>query len=65
MDDYQFRTNWLGQVILQRRVVYLNATTGWQDATAQDLKDYYAELYELQKLGVAQEQRRLFDSQCG
>lgn len=50
LPDYQFRTNWLGQCILQRRALYTNGSIGWIDCTAQDLRDYYQELIQLQPL---------------
>lgn len=53
MNDYRFRTSWRGKLILQRRIYYYNINTYsrdycWRDATVQDLKDYYKELYEHQ-----------------
>lgn len=58
MNNYQFRTNWLGQLILQRHVYtqrwYGDKYYAWQDATAQDLKDYYEQLYTLQKPPVSE-----------
>lgn len=65
MNTYQFRTNFLGQVILQRRVRYTSGDIGWQDATASDLRDYYAELYRLQTQSLTQHQRDLFELECG
>jgi hypothetical protein len=65
MNTYQFRTNFLGQVILQRRVRYTTGDIGWQDATASDLRDYYAELYRLQTNALGQYQRDLFELECG
>jgi hypothetical protein len=65
MNTYQFRTNFLGQVILQRRVRYTTGDIGWQDATASDLRDYYAELYRLQTNALSQRQRELFELECG
>jgi hypothetical protein len=65
MNTYQFRTNFLGQVILQRRVRYTTGDIGWQDATASDLRDYYAELYRLQTNALSQHQRELFELECG
>lgn len=65
MNDYQFRTNFIGQLILQRRVVWTNGTTGWQDAKAEDLRDYYAELFQLQAPCTAPQQPGLWDSTAG
>ena len=50
MNNYRFRANWRGKLILQRRITYYNINTWgrdtyWRDATTQDLKDYYKELY--------------------
>lgn len=47
LQDYQFRTNWLGRCILQRRVQYQDGTIGWIDAKSEDLRDYYQELLQL------------------
>ena len=70
MNNYQFRTNWRGQLILQRQVRGWNIYTRspglyWRDATAQDLKDYYEQLCKIQAACACQEQRSLFDAQCG
>ena len=53
MSDYRFRTNWRGKLILQRRIKYYNINMYmhdylWRDATVEDLKHYYAELYDYQ-----------------
>lgn len=50
MNNYQFRTNWRGKLILQR-LKYTRDNWGdkyyyWQDASTQDLKDYYEALYK-------------------
>jgi hypothetical protein len=69
MKHYRFRTNWRGKLILQRlytwRGPYGDPECEWCDATVQDLKDYYAELCKLQTPCTCQEQRRLFDAECG
>lgn len=69
MKNYQFRTNWRGKLILQRqdygRDRWGDKGYYWRDADAGDLKDYYAELCKLQATPTCQEQRRLFDAQCG
>lgn len=44
MNEWRFRTNWRGKLILQRRVhqtLYAEAYYVWRDATAGDLADYY------------------------
>jgi hypothetical protein len=69
MNNYQFRTNWRGKLILQR-LRYRRDRWGdkygcWQDATTQDLKDYYEQLCNLQKTPTCQELRSLFDSESG
>ena len=53
MNDYRFRIGWRGKLVLQRRVNYYNINTYardycWRDATVEDLKHYYAELYDYQ-----------------
>jgi hypothetical protein len=53
MNNYQFRTNWRGQLVLQYRDKYYNVRTWsheyyWRDATTQDLKDYYEQLCKIQ-----------------
>ncbi len=52
MTKYQFRTNWRNQLILQRlhttRDRWGDRCGEWRDATATDLKYYYAELYQPQ-----------------
>lgn len=57
MKNYQFRTNWRGQLILQRLVSYRNSWGDkhycWRDADTQDLKDYYEQLYTVQKPPVS------------
>jgi hypothetical protein len=50
MNNYQFRTNWRGKLILQRqrysRDKWGDKQYYWADATISDLKDYYQQLYE-------------------
>lgn len=50
MHNYRFRTNWRGKLILQRLNTYRDQWGGpdrlWEDATTQDLKDYYKQLYK-------------------
>lgn len=50
MNNYQFRTNWRGQLVLQRLNTYRNQFGDreyqWEDATTKDLKHYYQQLYE-------------------
>lgn len=69
MKNYQFRTNWRGKLILQRLVKYRDQFGGpdfeWEDATTQDLKDYYAELCKIQNTPTCQELRRRYDAECG
>lgn len=69
MKRYQFRTNWRGKQILQRlytwRGPYGDPECEWQDAKTSDLRDYYEQLHHLQKSCSCQEQRRLFDAECG
>lgn len=52
MNNFQFRTNWRGQLVLQRqwytRVRWGDKNYYWQDADTTDLQDYYKQLYELQ-----------------
>ena len=53
MKNYQFRTNWRGKLVLQcqdyRRDQWGDKYYYWRDATATDLKDYYEQLYTIQK----------------
>lgn len=69
MKRYQFRTNWRGKLILQRlytwRGPYGDPECEWRDAQTSDLKNYYEQLCEIQKSCTCQEQRRLFDAECG
>jgi hypothetical protein len=66
MNTYQFRTNLLGQLVLQRRVRYTTGSIGWEDAKAPDLADYYAELYVLRTQAKQNStQRELFELECG
>ena len=51
MNDYRFRIGWRGKLVLQRRVKYYNINMYmhdylWRDATVEDLKHYYKELYD-------------------
>lgn len=67
--NYQFRTNWRGKLILQcqdyNRDQWGDKYYYWRDATTQDLKDYYAKLYPVQKPCSCQELRCRFDAECG
>ena len=69
MTNYRFRSNWRGKLILQRLIKYRDQFGGpdfqWCDADAGDLKDYYEQLYALQKPLVSEEFRRRFDAECG
>ena len=69
MKNYQFRTNWRGQLVLQRLHWYRNQWGDknyvWEDATTTDLKDYYEQLCKVSQPCTCEEQRSLFDSQCG
>jgi hypothetical protein len=60
MNNYQFRTNWRGKLVLQRLIKYRDQFGDpkfqWEDATTQDLKDYYEQLCNLQKTPTCQEQ---------
>jgi hypothetical protein len=50
MNNYQFRTNWRGKLILQRQRSFRDKWGDkqyyWTDATISDLKDYYQQIYE-------------------
>ena len=70
MKNYQFRTNWLGHIVLQRRVIvsigsFGDPEHGYVDATTQDLRDYYAQLHTLAEPCSCNTQRELFEQQCG
>jgi hypothetical protein len=69
MNNYRFRSNWRGKLILQRLIKYRDQWGGpdfeWCDADAGDLKDYYAELCKIQNTPTCQELRRLFDAESG
>ena len=69
MTKFQFRTNWRGKLILQCLHTYRDnwgdPYTQWHDATTQDLKSYYAELYQVQAPLTTQELRRRFDAESG
>ena len=58
MNNYQFRTNWRGKLILQRRYTasdrWGDRYQFWRDATTTDLKDYYEQLYKVQALCARQ-----------
>jgi hypothetical protein len=62
MKHYQFRTNWRGQLVLQRlcwdRDRWGDKYNYWRDATATDLKNYYEQLCKIQNPCVSPE----FDS---
>ncbi len=59
MKNYQFRTNWRGQLVLQRlcgyRDLWGDMYTYWRDADTTDLKDYYEQLCKIQKPCASQE----------
>jgi hypothetical protein len=69
MKVFQFRTNWRGQLILQRLNTYRNQFGDrehcWEDASTSDLKTYYEQLCNLQNPCASQELRGLFDAECG
>lgn len=69
MKNYQFRTNWRGQLILQRQVSYRTGYGDreyrWRDANTQDLKDYYEQLCKVQAPCACQELGRLPNAECG
>jgi hypothetical protein len=52
MDDWQFHTNWIGLIVLQRKHTYRDQfgdmVVEFENATTHDLKDYYQDLYNLQ-----------------
>jgi hypothetical protein len=63
MNNYQFRTNWRGRLILQRRDTYRfvwgDPYYRWRDATVEDLKDYYEQLCKIQNPCTSPEFDRL------
>ena len=63
MNNYQFRTNWRGQLILQRQRhtcgIWGDKRYYWRDATVEDLKDYYEQLCKIQNPCTSQEFDRL------
>ena len=69
MKHYRFRTNWLGQLVLQANYVRFTNRGDreyfWQDATVNDLENYYEQLHAIQKPCACQEQRRLPNANCG
>lgn len=69
MKNYQFRTNWCGQIILQRLHSQPTGYFGdrkyfYEDADVGDLKHYYLQLHNLQN-SATNSQRELFESECG
>lgn len=69
MKNYQFRTNWLGQLVLQRRTIvntgyFGEPEYGYVSATTQDLKHYYQQLHQLQHCSCGT-QREMFEQDCG
>jgi len=68
MIPFQFRTNWRGQLILERlhttRDRWGDRCYEWRDATATDLKYYYQQLGKLENRCGCQQQRELFESEC-
>ncbi len=68
MKNYQFRTNWRGQLVLQRldwdRDRWGDKYNYWRDADTTDLKDYYEQLCKIQAPPACQEQRSLFLTEC-
>ncbi len=71
MKNYQFRTNWLGHLVLQRRVVVNIGSFGdreyyWCDADTTDLQHYYATLAAIAQLvNPVPTTRDLFEAECG
>lgn len=72
MKNYQFRTNYFGQLVLQRKKAIAQSRFGDQeyayvDAGAEDLKDYYNQVFILENTQSCncKTQRELFESQCG
>lgn len=69
MTNYRFRTNWRGQLVLQANYVHFTKRGDreyfWQDATVNDLKDYYEQLHKIQAPPTCQEQRRLPNADGG
>lgn len=52
MNQWRFRTNWRGKLILQRRLAWHDDGmdfSRWQDATTEDLGDYFLALSEITK----------------
>jgi hypothetical protein len=52
MNEYRFRANWLGKLILQRRYKVWDGYDRvgvWQDATVEGLQDYYRQFYKQTK----------------
>lgn len=52
MSNWRFRTNWRGKLILQREYRVPSIAPGvwdsvWKDATAEDMGDYYRDLYKV------------------
>jgi hypothetical protein len=52
MKHFRFRTNWLGQLVLQANYARFTKRGDreyfWQDATVNDLENYYEQLCQLQ-----------------
>ena len=49
MNEYRFRANWLGKLILQRRYKIWDGYDRvgvWQDATVEGLEDYYRQFFQ-------------------
>lgn len=63
MNCYQFRTNWLGQLVLQRlhklHTRYGDREYEWRDARTQDLRAYY------QHTNKTSNTREQFERECG
>lgn len=52
MNQWRFRTNWRGKLILQRRSVWRDdgrECSEWLDASTEDLGDYFLALSEITK----------------
>lgn len=67
MNNYKFRTNLVGQLVLQYRAQYRDhwgdPQYRWRDADIGDLQEYYNYLARLQD--PRQSIREEFEAQCG
>ena len=68
MNNYRFRSNWRGKLVLQRLYTYRDQWGGpdrlWKDATTQDLKNYYQELCQMQTPCVCDQRKFQFEQEC-